>query len=96
MLGRNKIPTISNKKRRISSIGEFSAGAEWDERANGKLRTGMMKAKKSLQPKVERSKIPNTVPHAAPYSVYNTTYATSVMFLNTSSSFRKEMTYVTT
>lgn len=55
-----------------------------------------MKAKKSLQPKVERSKIPNTVPHAAPYSVYNTTYATYVMFLNTSSSFRKEITYVTT
>lgn len=32
VLGRNNIPTESSKKKRILSIEEFSAGAEWDER----------------------------------------------------------------
>lgn len=32
VLGRNNIPTESSKKKRILSIEEFSAAAEWDER----------------------------------------------------------------
>ena len=40
----------------------------------------MTKAKKSLQPKVERSEISNTITGAAPYSVYNANYATSIIF----------------
>jgi len=40
VLGLNRIPTESSKKRRILSIGEFSAGAEWDERAISKSSAG--------------------------------------------------------
>lgn len=36
---------------------------------------------KSLQPKMERSKISNAITDAAHSSVYNTNYATSIIFL---------------
>lgn len=53
----------------------------------------MTKAKKSLQLKVEGSKISNTITGAAPYSVYNTNCATPIIFLDTTSSFTREITY---
>lgn len=52
----------------------------------------MMKAKESLQPKVERSTILNTITSAAPYSVPKTNYALLLFSWNMSSSFTKEIT----